>query len=261
LTGNFAVNSLACCLPHHAFWTAGERASGSPGSPVTPFLADYFERLQRLLTGDFAATSLTCCLPRHASWTAGECANGSPSSPVAPLAATYSGRLQRLWTGIFTVTPPTCCWPHHVFWTAGERASDSPGSPVAPLTDTPGSSQHFFYFSVCLFNMADVDGKYFSWDRAESQAFWPQYGYCVCKGCQQYRRDKSVKGCIDCARANHLVGDISCPRHTSTAEDSFAQGLAAKATDAAFSLIFLPTPSQTPSVMARQSVGIDGDNT
>ena len=42
-----------------------------------------------------------------------------------------------------------------------------------------------------------LHGKYFSWDHDETQALWPQYGYCVCKGCQQYRRDKTATVAMD----------------------------------------------------------------
>ena len=101
LACDYLVTCFTANLERYAYWTAGARASVSPGSPVE------FARSALL---DLRWHQLRFC---------------STSSAVSPCGVS-SGRLQR-------ILARNCCFVNsdsHSSWTAGARASVSPGSPV-----------------------------------------------------------------------------------------------------------------------------------
>jgi len=101
LACDYLVTCFTANLERYAYWTAGARASVSPGSPVE------FARSALL---DLRWHQLCFCLT---------------SSAMSPCGVS-SGRLQR-------ILARNCCFVNsdsHSSWTAGARASVSPGSPV-----------------------------------------------------------------------------------------------------------------------------------
>ena len=173
-----AVASVTASADCHACWTTGERASGTPGTPVATLSADTTGRLQRFSAGIFTGFCLTSDLDYHVCWITGERASDTPGPSAATRTSDTAGRLQRFsacyFIGArrtsdlerqacsnFTATCPAFYLERNACWTTGERASATPGSPVASLfSDTLGRPQHPLdccFFSAC---------RMFYWDRS-----------------------------------------------------------------------------------------------
>ena len=172
-----AIASVTTSADCHAGWTTGERASGTPGTPVVTLSADTPGRLQRCSAGIFTGFCLTSVLDYHVCWITGERASDTPGPSAATRTSDTAGRLKRFsacyFIGArrtsdlerqacsnFTATCPAFYLERNACWTTGERASATPGSPVASLfSDTLGRPQH--PLDCCFFSACRI----FHWDR------------------------------------------------------------------------------------------------